>query len=206
MKIIVLPGVGFRIAFLSKYPIVKNLQKRFPEHTIEFFDWKNELPYPPKFEEDFYHKAIRTFAVEVILDFEAVIKYNLLIDLPIADLYIGHSAGAILAMLQNKPCACFGNPSVLIKDMRPVFYDNMMNNMAIVSEGNDEYKMLNIVNKYDVLSFSIENNWVNNKFYNKHCINLLSAHSDYWDNSFVEDVVAEWITAQGNIYKKKNSG
>src|SRR5574343_1523929 len=115
MKIVVLPGVGFRIANISKYPIVDNLKKKFPQHTVEFFDWKNGLPYPPEFKEDFYHKAIRTFAVEVILDFEAVVKYNLFIDLPTADLFIGHSAGAILAMLQNKPCVCMGNPSIIIK-------------------------------------------------------------------------------------------
>lgn len=202
MKIVVLPGVGFRTGDPSKYPIIQNLQNRFPQHTVELFDWKNGLPYPPDFDEDFYHKAIRTFVVEVILDFEAVIKYNLFIDLPVADLYIGHSAGAVLAMMQKKPCACLANPSVLVKDMKPGFYDFMMDNMAFVTKDN-EHKMLNIVNKYDVLAFPLNEPWVENIVYKNHCVNLLAAHSDYWDSSFVEDVVAEWVTKQEATRQKR---
>jgi hypothetical protein len=196
-KICVLPGVGYHFP-IKKKGLVKHLEKKYPEIDIEFHDWQHQYAKPDMpWKETWWHHGMRAFSTEVMYDYQQAIKYAFSTVVPRADLYIGHSAGSIISLAQyNKPCIIFGSPATISQN---AWFNDKVN--YIISSKAEHSgiarPVLNIVNKYDVLSYPLQFQNVENVTYKKHRFNPIAAHLDYWKNPCVYKMVdlkiKEWL-------------
>ena len=190
MKVCILPGVGFhdRIAPNEIY-MVKYLKEKLPEYDIEYFNWKHVgyIPPTPK-SMNWLSRKVRDFTLEVILDFDSVIAHSFDIVLPKADVYVGHSAGSVLAILQNTPAITFGCPYSLVMQLQTM--NTMSGKYLQKYVANRIFPIYNIVNENDILALNINNaeNYVYKKGWNP-----LSAHLDYWYNKEICKLIAKKI-------------
>ncbi|MFA7219109.1 MAG: hypothetical protein WC119_01095 [Synergistaceae bacterium] len=181
MKIVIIPGVGFHEHKENHLYFKDQISSKIPNCEIEIFYWQHNLSIPPIPNP---YKTVRKWVCEIILDFQHVIKYAQQTEVPSADYYIGHSAGSILALVQENPsCVTFGSPAVLVDIIR----DKDENEISISSVIGQKKSILNIVNKYDQLAYNIPFDNVENYVYagpwwNFNAYNPYVAHYDYWRN------------------------
>ena len=183
MKVVVFPGVGDnRVRSAHKYFLDKITKGLNCEGEI--FVWENGHGHPTI---DLPLHDARKFVCEVILDFQQVVVHSLDMKVPEADVYIGHSAGSILALSQNKPCVTFASPASLVELINDK--DTVANKCRYAINKNSN-KVLNIINKYDVIAYPIEGDNVENYEYNGSWYSPLSyfpvtTHIHYWKSKEV---------------------
>jgi hypothetical protein len=129
VKIVLFPGVGFH-EDVSKYEkFLKKIQKEI-NCEVEVVKWTHShLPEShdsghTDLPDNLGFMPIRGLFSEVVLDFQHVLNHAHEMEIPEADVYMGHSAGSIiaLAMAKDKHCISFGSPIRLIETM--VFDEN----------------------------------------------------------------------------------
>lgn len=198
MKIVVLPGVGFHDRVEpSKIYMIKYLQEKFPNDTIEYFNWKHGGQItPPPSDMTWWFKPIRAFAIEVILDFDQVIAHPFETFVPPADIYIGHSAGSVLAMIQGKPAITFGSPYefVAMANLQALKAISTKTITKIVTE--NKHSVYNIVNDNDILANDIK---VAENYHYKAGWTPWTAHLEYWENKSVCKHIATKIEEWKNL-------
>lgn len=191
-KIVLLPGVGFH-EDLSQYDeFLESFREEFGCET-EIFNWSHNWNIP---KDKLFFGSIRNMFSEVVLDFQQVIRHATEMTVPAADLYIGHSAGSILALCQmGKPCIIFGSPAMLVENIRDrysVLYAKIIKS---------ERPILNIVNKADVIAYTlpwanVENFYISPFFLNP--FGLFTSHTSYWkDRTSIRkmlDTISKWGT------------
>jgi hypothetical protein len=126
------------------------------------------------------------------MDFEYTIQNAYSMNVPTADLYIGHSAGSLIALTRNKPCIIFGSPAAIINTVDTV---NVKSIMEIRAE--NSVNVLNILNKNDPIGLPLEYPCVENFYYCSNWLNPVGAHTDYWSNKTVSKKIVgkikEWF-------------
>lgn len=199
MKIVVLPGVNYKNRPQHQYfldTLMKNLNC-----DGEIFRWEDEHNYP---DFELPLQDTREFVCGVILDFQQALLHATDIEVPDADIYIGHSAGSILALVQkDKPCVIMASPASLIENIvDDPSYDaglryhiqNIMNSYR----SNSHRPILNLVNKYDVISYklnhpNVENYVYSESWYNPATYSPFNAHGSYWKSKKVINKIVEHI-------------
>jgi hypothetical protein len=213
-KFVVIPGVGFNKKPHGYNKFISNVSRRLEGWEGSLYLWEHSGIIPKN---DYPLSFIRDWVAEVIFDFQYIISQSLEIFVPKADLYIGHSAGSILALTQQKtPCICFGSPAELTYRMNESVLSNtslyglygyeneklkekQTNLSSIINTlKKDDKKILNIINRYDVLAYPIEFIDCKNIDYSSSVLNPLtylpvSAHLNYWKSKFVENEVVNFI-------------
>jgi hypothetical protein len=186
MKIVALPGVGFQDIKDGNIYLVNELKKHFPNDEIEYYPWRHEdiKPDLSPFNDCFLMKPIRNWVIEIILDFQEVVTSAISIDIPDADLYIGHSAGGVISIVRNKPTILMGCPAALIKNLEYLNLDSVFTNIT------EKRPILNIVNKNDVIGLPFKN--AENYYYSAGW-NPISAHRSYWTNEKVLKKCVEFV-------------
>lgn len=190
MKIVLFSGVGFADN-IKNYESFLNKVGKGTGCDTEFFKWEHYYSAPEIY---LPYKSFREWVVEVLLDFQQVVKHSEEMEVPEADLYIGHSAGSILALAQKeKPCIIFGSPAGIMECIQGQSSRDMVDRLL-----NSNRKAFNIVNKYDVLAYPIEHINIENWFYSDSWFKFgtyfpLSAHQSYWTNSKVINKVVEKV-------------
>lgn len=143
-------------------------------------------------------KTTREFLCKVILDFQTVVVHALELKVPQADIYMGHSAGSIIALAQkNSNCVTFGSPATLIECIRPEDDNVQIRNMldTLSSRGR---KVLNIINKYDVIAYPINKPNVENfefcgNWFNPMTYFPVATHLGYWRSDRVINKIVKTI-------------
>ena len=201
MKIVIIPGVGYQKDNSKENCLGRNIQKEI-QCDFEIFNWDHTiLKYAMKSIMEMYeckeisYSDLRKFIAEVIFDFEFAIKYGGMVDIPEADYYIGHSAGSLFSMSQSKPSAMMGSPVSLVKYLPKISNEE---NYFINSILDSDKPILNIVNKYDVIAYPMQEPWVKNVYFRESIFNPISyfpltAHLCYWKNKFVAKEIAKHI-------------
>jgi hypothetical protein len=135
---------------------------------------------------------------EVILDFQHVVLNAQDMEIPDADLYMGHSAGSIIALAKakKKHCVLFGSPVKLIQSNEHE-KGSFLNNCNC-----PKTKILNVLHKNDILGFPIENKNCENyifrsPYYSLCSYNPISAHGSYWKSNKVVEKVAKTMSEWG---------
>lgn len=193
MKICLLPGVGFHNE--SDPPdLLAKLREEFPKDEIIYYNWKHETVVPDlPFKCNALHKLVRGWLAEVILDFETAVKYADSVNIPDADIYIGHSAGSVIALTRkNKPCIIFGSPAALLKNNIYATVLSCTESNYLMRVLSDARPILNIINENDVLAYPLQHANVENYFYRKKPW-MIGAHMDYWSNSNIKDLIVKQI-------------
>jgi len=198
VKIVVLPGVGFHLQKTKEKHA--RFAKRISEGLgcdCEMFYWEHRWDIP---DVDFPYKSIREFVAEVILDFQKTVKDAPSMKIPEADVYIGHSAGSIMALLQMKPSVIFGSPASLVETLYEG--DDVCKEIIEMFELDCNAPILNIINKYDLLSYPLEWNNVENVIIKPSIFNPASrlpvySHHYYWKDKRVADKIVETIKKWG---------
>jgi hypothetical protein len=143
---------------------------------------KSNLPY----------KKARDFFAEVILDFQHVLRYSESMEIPEADIYMGHSAGSIIALHQDKPCITFGSPAMLIESLQFAEYNELEGCLC------KDRPVLNVVQTKDIIAYPLNHDDVEDFFFKGCIINPLSysplaAHRAYWHDKKVLKKVVKTI-------------
>jgi len=179
MKVVVFPGVGANDVKPSYEYFLKKITDGL-NCEGEIFVWEHGHDHPPN---TLPLKDTRDFVCEVILDFQQVIVHALDMKVPEADIYIGHSAGSILALAQNKPSVIFASPAALVE----LISSDDANTKACcdVIRANDN-KILNVINKYDVIAYpfdkpNVENYEYTGSWYKPWTYFPVTAHTHYWE-------------------------
>jgi len=182
MKIVLFPGVGF-IEDTSKYEDFLLQVTKGISCDIEIFNWKHEYLLP---EIALPYTSYRKWFAEVILDFQQIVKYADQMEVPEADIYMGHSAGSVLALAQKgKPCILYGSPAALVEIIQ--------DDGTIRDYIKDDRPILNVVNKYDLIAYTIDSNNVENvicsgRWFNPFTYFPISAHFYYWTSKSVVSI------------------
>lgn len=176
-KIVLIPGVGFHEDLHPYDEFLKRFRDEFGCDT-EIFNWNHEWNMPR--DTDLSFMGLRNLVCEVILDFQQIVRHCYDMEVPPADLYIAHSAGSILALLQkNTPCIIFGSPAALVENIK----DRYMELYAKMIKA--QRPILNLINTTDVIAYPLS--WANvENYYYKPLIpnplSLVTAHTSYWKN------------------------
>lgn len=199
MKIILLPGVRVYEPQPQHEKFLKTITDKLGCEG-EIFTWEPGYKHP---EYDLPLKSLREFTCEVILDFQETVTRATEIVVPVGDVYIGHSAGSIIALVQQKPTVTMASPAPLID----LVNKNSKGNQKAIDLANLILKdstipVLNVINKYDVLACpfdrpNIENYEYTSAWYNPFSYSPLTAHSDYWTNTRVINKIVETIKTWG---------
>jgi len=203
MKIVFFPGVGFQND-LKKYEQFLNTIQREISFEYEVFNWmhgylsENHDSDHNDLSENLSFKKTRSWFSEVILDFQHVLFHAEEMKIPEADLYMGHSAGSIIALAKAKGghCVTFGSPVRLIQT------GNHEKSSFIYSCQCKKTKVLNFIHKNDVIAYPIdkentENYVFNSPFYSMSAYNPITAHSSYWTSREVVDKTTETLIKWG---------
>ncbi len=194
MKIIIMPGVGFQ----SDKETYENFASKIRDGLkcdAEMFYWKHSREMP---DIKLPYEDIRKWGYEVILDFQQVVLHAFDMPIPKADYYIGHSAGSVLALAQKQASSViFGSPAILVECIHKSKDNNDFNNMlfsSIVSQKN----ILNIINKYDQLSYyldlpNVDNYVYSGPWYSPNTYNPIHTHLNYWKDPKVIDKIIKTI-------------
>lgn len=178
IKVCLLPGVGFQEDEAPSKLLVDNLKKEF---NVTWFNWKNKLPLPSI---ELPHKWLRNFLAESILDFQTAVKHADTIVVPEADIYIGHSAGSIIALCQKKPAIIFGSPAIIVEEVQ------FKNVIAKLSKAKPVY---NIVNRHDPFAYPIPFIHVENYLFSSTWWNPIRAHTVYYRSQKISKKIIKWI-------------
>jgi len=203
MKIVFFPGVGFN-KDLSKYEgFLKTLQKRV-SFEYEIFNWLHSHLENEHFKEhldldkNLRFRKIRGLFSEVVLDFQHVLFHAQDMKIPEADLYMGHSAGGIIALAksQNSNCVVFGSPIKLVQT------ENYQKESIIRNCKCKSTKVLNFVHKNDIIGYSIEkenteNHILSSPFYSLATYSPIAAHRYYWKSNVVIDKTTDKLVEWG---------
>lgn len=183
MKILILPGVGFHTDIMPPVRLIKEIKKQL-KCELEWYNWKHNLSVPQL---DLGHSTLRPLLAEIILDFQAVVRDVATIPLPDADYYIGHSAGSIIALFQSKRNAIiFGSPALLVENIT----GDKRDPIDIFTQ---DRKIFNIVNKQDIISYPLPLLNVENHYVDKWWINPFAAHTCYWDDKQIVQLMIDKI-------------
>jgi hypothetical protein len=133
-----------------------------------------------------------------MMDFQKVVTGASEVEVPDADIYIGHSAGSIIALAQSdKPAIIMGSPAAVVECIPGFQLDNLDFPQMI---GGDR-PILNLINRYDILAYPLEYFNVTNYEYTENYLNPfsffpLSAHISYWKSKKVHreiiDTISQW--------------
>lgn len=191
MKIVLLPGVRVYKIATKHQDFLESIINEL-DCDGEIFTWEPGYLHP---EYDLPLKPLRDFTYEIILDFQEAIEKDDVV-VPKADIYIGHSAGSIIALLQRKPTITMASPAPLINLVK----DNIRAKKIMETIFKDSNApVLNIINKYDVIACpfdkpNVENyEYTSGPWYNPASYFPLTAHSDYWTNKNVIKKIVEFI-------------
>jgi len=187
MKIVFLPGVGFHGDHSNVIRFFDKIKKEI-DCDIEYFQWKHG--YMGGSHDDHHHtpnlpyKNARSFFSEIILDFQHVLRYSDSMELPEADIYMGHSAGSIIAIQQDKPCILFGSPALLIEDLQFANDDLLQRCLC------KDRSVLNIVQDKDIIGYPINHDHVEDFifkgcWFNPLTYSPIAAHGSYWTDKDV---------------------
>ena len=192
MKIVLFPGVGL-IKDISKYEQFLSVATKRLSCDVEIFCWEHKYTLP---EITLPYSSARKWFAEVILDFQQIVKYADQMEVPEADIYLGHSAGSVLALAQKgKPCILYGSPAALVEVIQD---DGVIRDYV-----KDVRPILNVVNKYDLIAYTITAEHVENKicsgrWFNPFTYFPVSAHGYYWTSkkvaSLTQSKLSEWIS------------
>lgn len=194
MKICVIPGVGFHKdeGDNNFIPLLKN---EIPQAKIEFFNWKHDYAPPDlPYKQDKISSIIRSLVTEVIFDAEYVLLHARQMEIPKADVYIGHSAGSIISLMHAEDAyvISMASPASLLESLQSMAFMGRMGLRPI--DGNR--KILNIVNTKDILASPIKHQYVTNWIYTSNFrigLPFATAHWDYWRNKDVICHIAKSI-------------
>lgn len=178
MKVVVFPGVGAN-SIKPSYEYFLDEIKKGLNCEGEIFVWEHGHEHPAI---TLPLKKTREFVCEVILDFQQVVVHAMEMKVPEADLYIGHSAGSILALAQGKPSVVFASPASLVELIKE--QNETVRNFSNIMRGNN-HNILNVINKYDVIAYPIDADNVENYEYKGEWYKPLTyfpvtAHVHYW--------------------------
>lgn len=195
-KIVLIPGVGFHDDG-KKSLLMKQLLKR--RHLdVEFFNWNHYFRMPRVAWKNWpIRQDLRRWLAEVIFDFQQVTVSIEDIKIPKADMYIGHSAGSILALKQDRiPVCVFGSPAVLIGDVAK------MQGTLTREDMRSNSMILNIVNKNDPLAYPL--NLPNcNDVIIKTYLSPVAAHTKYWQHRKTVNLITSWVDTHLPAPKKQ---
>ena len=185
MKIVLFPGVGFHEDTTTHQKFMDSIKKELG-CEVGIFVWEHYWTMP---ENDLPAKLVRGLVSEIILDFQQVIRHSETMEVPDADYYIGHSAGSIIAMSQDKPCIIMGSPAALVE---------CVNDGGVRTTDYSSKKALNIVDKYDVIAHPLNHADVDNFIVKRSWFRLSSytpyfSHTSYWKNKRVINKIVETI-------------
>ena len=203
MKIVFFPGVGFN-KDLSKYEgFLKTLQKRV-SFEYEIFNWlhsyldKEHLDKHKDPNQGLRFKRVRSLFSEVVLDFQHVLLHAQDMEIPEADLYMGHSAGSIIALANSRGnnCVTFGSPIKLIQ------IEDHPKNSIIANCKCKSTNVLNFVHKNDIIGYTIdkentENYILTSPFYSMAAYSPIAAHRAYWKSNVVIDKTTDKLVEWG---------
>lgn len=194
MKIVLLPGVRIYEPKSIHEKFLDTLTKKL-NCDGEIFTWESGYIHP---DYDLPLKTVRDFTYEVILDFQKAITSATDITVPKGDIYMGHSAGSIVALVQQKPTVIMASPAPLIKLIKKDKGNQKIMDVADLILKNTTIPVLNIINKYDVIACPFNASCVEDyKYTGKWCNPFsyfpLTAHSDYWTNAKVMNKIVETI-------------
>jgi hypothetical protein len=169
--IVILPGVGIFDNSIPKYQLFKLAKKHLPDFKIVWCNWRHIYTIP----ETTAHGFIRKWFCEVLFDFQMVTKHADMVDIPKADYYIGHSAGTILALIQNRPCIICGSPALLVDEVMGEDALDYLNNSPAV---------YNIIHTRDIIAYDfplahVENEYIDSGWWSIKRWNPISAHLCY---------------------------
>jgi hypothetical protein len=202
MKVVFIPGVGYQNSN-SKYGKFLDGLKEEVNFEWEIFNWSHsnlEEEHAELHQSDhpeMEYNILRGWLSESILDFQYVLLHSNEIKVPDADIYIGHSAGSIVALTHAKEkCVLFGSPLNLIE------LDRVSNNTTLIYSRRAKItKVLNFIHKKDVLSHPLKHENVTNIFINNNFLNIfgyspIKAHNSYWKSKKVKkemiEALKEW--------------
>ena len=199
MKVVIFPGVNFKMAGSHKY-FLKKITDGLG-CTGEIFVWENPHVLPPF---NLPLQDTRNILCGVLLDFERVLLHSQEIKVPDADVYIGHSAGSIMALIQDRPCVTMASPAALVdtliqeENSAPAKDPEVALAAARVLKALSTHQVLNVINRYDLVAYpfikpNIENYEYTGTWCNPNSYNPLVTHSDYWTNKTVIDKVITTI-------------
>jgi len=201
MKIVLLPGVGVQTDTSTYEAFLDNFRVKF-ECEAEVFVWEHGDTYPVH---NLPMRKTREWVVEVMLDFQKVITEAMTTSVPDADLYIGHSAGSILALVQKKPCIIFGSPATIVGSVNEHGARGLHCQKLQKAMQPADRPVLNIINRYDLLAYPLIHPNVENYEYVGSRLNPLSyfpisTHIGYWKSKKVSKKIIKTI----DEWKKKN--
>jgi len=192
MKIVMLPGVGVQEDTDKYEKFLDKFRTKF-QCEAEVFVWEHGLLYPVH---NLPLKKTRDWIVEVMMDFEKVVTGSSEVKVPDADIYIGHSAGSIIALAQEgKPSIIMGSPAAVVECI-PGF---KLDNISFYQMMKGDRPILNIINRYDILAYPLEYFNVDNYEYTGNCLNPFSffplyAHINYWKAKEVSEKIIDTIS------------
>ena len=185
----VIHGVGFHKDLSHVNKFAATLTSRTGINTIVWpWDHPSTFPVDPRKTGSLF-RSIRDFTWEVIMDFAYSFKeYDRHVaETPKADIYIGHSAGGVLAMAnENCPCALMGCPVELVRRLTGVQGFGLRGGACGV---------LNIMQERDPIAapfLGADNRIVKSRSWFD-IINPVAAHTSYWESKQVIDLVSAWM-------------
>ena len=179
MKIVVIPGVGLHKQDDDYEYFMESICKDLCCEG-EVFKWDHSLDHPD------YTLPLgfaRRFISEAILD---LVNEAEKLEVPEADVYLGHSGGSLVALSQsNAPAVTFGSPAALVNFIKD---DKVEAFSELIFNTNNNRPVLNLINKYDLLSYPINKGNVENYVFSGSWINPftyspVNAHRSYWRSS-----------------------
>jgi hypothetical protein len=201
-KVVIIPGVGLHKDTKDHYAFLSHFHKA-GFFDAEIFWWAHDWPIPDvENGRGIHFKGMREWIYEVILDFQQVALHAFDTKLPPADVYVGHSAGSILALAQHDtPAIVFGSPAVLIESLGSL--ESKESNPAEIKDEirarNTGKSVLNILNVHDVLAYPLnflgtENYFYSGPWWNPRTFNPIRSHYDYWGNKKIINKMIDHIS------------
>ena len=178
-------GVGYDTDHEIYHSKIAGFAKSFERSTgasTVLYPWLHPGSPPPDPRNSWLFEGMRNWMSGIIMDF-AYVLYNidaLTLKLPLADMYIGHSAGAVIvATKTDKPQVLMGCPVQLIQNVR------------VCSNGSN---ILNLMHYRDPVAAPVSGA-VNTVTYEPRLIsfvNPLVAHTYYWSSAEVLKQCIAW--------------
>jgi hypothetical protein len=181
MKILVIHGVG---KAHDECEDLAGFQTRLAAATgasVDLWIWdspKTEIRDPRN---TWGWRWLRSFVHEAINDF-AHISHNLermVSELPDADVYIGNSAGGVLAYETRKPAILLGSPAQLVHNVKSLALRPVLNLMHYLDPIAAPVALADNQVIYSPMFLPL--------------INPVKAHTSYWSSGVVMDKIVDWL-------------
>jgi hypothetical protein len=144
--------------------------------------WTHTGTFPDDKRDSLLFRRLRNWVYEALMDYSYALLHAADIDalVPPADMYVGHSAGGIIAAtLHTAPTVLLGTPLQLIRNLRL---------------GAKNCDILNLMHYRDPIAAAVEG--VTNEVIREPLIlpyiNPVAAHTGYWTSKAVLKRVTEW--------------